>query len=126
MFVEPLCGSHIPWGDAYLAWAWAAPGTRGVLPRLEEPAHWFCVTERRIWDSLQGDYHPTAEEAWSQGLVKAWAKVQEWYASRLVGPCYLVALPNAAALSATKGADMGAYTGLARDKPLTLTLLNSF
>ena len=60
------------------------------------------------------------------GLVKACDKVQEGYASRLMGPFYLVALPNEPVVSATKGEDMGAYAGLARDKPLTLPGLNAF
>ena len=43
-----------------------------------------------------------------------------------MGPFFLIALPNEAVVSATKGADVGAYAGLARDKPPTLPCLNVF
>ena len=48
------------------------------------------------------------------------------YTSLLVGPFFLIALPTRVAVEATKGADMGAYTGLARDKPSSLPCLNTF
>ena len=102
----------------------AAPGSRGVILGLEDPPHWFCVTENGIWDTLSGDYEAPAGYPW--GLREAWSKVMFDYTSRLVGPFFLIALPTRVAVEATKGADMGAYTGLARDKPSSLPCLNAF
>ena len=124
MFRGPVCGSDITQGDARGAWMGAAPGSRGVLLGLEHPPHWFCVTECGIWDTLWGDYAPPAGDPW--GLPEAWDKVQLHYTSLLVGPFFLIALPTPVAVAATKGADMGAYAGLAMDRTSSLPCLNAF
>ena len=93
-------------------------------PWVGTPPHWFCVTECGIWDTLWGDYAQPAGDPW--GLPEAWDKVQLHYTSLLVGPFFLIALPTPVAVAATKGADMGAYAGLAMARTSSLPCLNAF